>query len=282
MLGAIIGDIVGSVYEFNNIKTKDFPLFREDCFFTDDTVMTCAVAEAVMKGGKPDDFVDEMKRLGRLYPDAGYGGRFLGWLFSDDRAPYNSFGNGSAMRVSPCGWMADGGYEAAKLSAAVTHDHPEGIKGALAAFDAIVLARACFRDDPAECKRIIREQIESKYGYDLSKTLDQIRPTYEFNETCQETVPQAIVAFLESTDFEDAIRNAISLGGDSDTLAAITGSIAEAAYGIPDDLKRKALSYLDLPLLDVLKRWDAFLAGCDRDYVPYGDLIDEAIREKTN
>ncbi len=260
MLGAIVGDIVGSVYEFNNIKTKDFPLFREDCFFTDDTVMTCAVAEAVMKGGKPDDFVDEMKRLGRLYPDAGYGGRFLGWLFSDDRAPYNSFGNGSAMRVSPCGWMADGGYEAAKLSAAVTHDHPEGIKGALATYDAIVLARACFRDDPAECKKIIREQIESKYGYDLSKTLDEIRPTYEFNETCQETVPQAIAAFLESTDFEDAIRNAISLGGDSDTLAAITGSIAEAAYGIPKPIAETALSYLDERLFDVVKRWYAYLA----------------------
>jgi len=281
MLGAIIGDIVGSVYEFHNIKTKDFPLFREDCFFTDDTVMTCAVAEAVMKGGKPDDFVDEMKRFGRLYPDAGYGGRFLGWLFSGDREPYYSYGNGSAMRVSPCGWMSEGGYEAARLSAAVTHNHPEGIKGALATYDAIVLARTGFRDDPAGCKKRIREQIEDKYGYDLSGTLDEIRPTYKFNETCQETVPQAIVAFLESTGFEDAIRNAISLGGDSDTLAAITGSIAEAAYGIPDDLKRKALSYLDLPLLDVLKRWDAFLAGCDRDYVPYGDLIDEAIREKT-
>ena len=281
MLGAIIGDIVGSVYEFDNIKSKDFPLFRDDCFFTDDTVMTCAVAEAVMRGGRADDFIDEMKRLGRLYPDAGYGGNFSCWLASSDRDPYHSYGNGSAMRVSPCGWMSEGGYEAARLSAAVTHDHPEGIKGALATFDAIVLARTGFRNDPAGCKKRIREQIEGKYGYDLSPTLDEIRPTYRFNETCQETVPQAIVAFLESADFEDAIRNAISLGGDSDTLAAITGSIAEAAYGIPDDLKRKALSYLDLPLLDVLKRWDAFLAGCDRDYVPYGDLIDEAIREKT-
>ena len=280
MLGAIIGDIVGSVYEFDNIKTKDFPLFRDDCFFTDDTVMTCAVAEAVMRGGRADDFIDEMKRLGRLYPYAGYGGNFSRWLASSDRAPYHSYGNGSAMRVSPCGWMSEDGYEAARLSAAVTHDHPEGIKGALATFDAIVLARTGFRNDPAGCKKRIREQIEGKYGYDLSPTLDEIRPTYRFNETCQETVPQAIVAFLESTDFEDAIRNAISLGGDSDTLAAITGSIAEAAYGIPDDLKRKALSYLDLPLLDVLKRWDAFLSGCDLDYIEYGALIDEAIRQK--
>ena len=260
MLGAIIGDVVGSVYEFNNIKTKDFPLFRDDCFFTDDTVMTCAVAEAIMKGGKPDDFIDEMKRLGRLYPDAGYGGRFGAWVFSDDRAPYNSYGNGSAMRVSPCGWMNEGGYEAARLSAAVTHDHPEGIKGALATFEAISLARAGFRDDPAMCKKTIRKQIEEKYGYDLSKPLDRIRPTYRFNETCQDTVPQALVAFLESTDFEDAIRNAISLGGDSDTLAAITGSVAEAAYGIPEPIANAALSYLDERLFDVVKRWYAYRA----------------------
>ena len=304
MLGAIIGDIVGSVYEFDNIKTKDFPLFRDDCFFTDDTVMTCAVAEGIMNGGTADDFVDAMKKYGRMYPDAGYGGNFSCWLASSDRDPYHSYGNGSAMRVSPCGWMMDCGFtartgclpavgtERVQLSAAVTHDHPEGIKGALATAYAIFFARFYFggyccdyqkpiNDDPAKCKEIIRERIERRYGYDLSKTLDEIRPTYRFNETCQETVPQAIVAFLESTDFEDAIRNAVSLGGDSDTLAAITGSIAEAAYGIPDDLKRKALSYLDLPLLDVLKRWDAFLAGCDLDYVPYGDLIDEAIRKKT-
>ncbi|MCD7828016.1 MAG: ADP-ribosylglycohydrolase family protein, partial [Clostridiales bacterium] len=251
MLGAIIGDIVGSVYEFNNIKTKDFPLFRPDCIFTDDTVMTVAVAEAVMNGGERDDFIDSMKKYGRMYPDAGYGGKFRIWLSSEGREPYNSFGNGSAMRVSPCAWIADCGAGAGmsendrrcvKLSAEVTHNHPEGVKGAMATADAIFMCRRYFggycgdnedpvNGNPAEFKKRLKEYIEKEYGYDLSRTLDEIRPTYRFNETCQKTVPEAIIAFLESTDFEDAIRNAVSLGGDSDTLAAITGSIAEAAYG---------------------------------------------------
>ena len=268
MLGAIVGDIVGSVYEWGNIKTKDFPLFREDCFFTDDTVMTCAVAEAVMNGGQKDDFIDPMKKYGRMYPDAGYGVRFDTWIHSDNREPYNSFGNGSAMRVSPCALVMDATTDElpsevkrlAQLSAEVTHNHPEGIKGAMATVDAIYMCRYFFGDDssdnPEELKKRIKEHIEKEYGYDLSKTLDEIRPTYRFNETCQDTVPQAIVAFLESTDFEDAIRNAISLGGDSDTLAAITGSIAEAAYGIPEWIKDKAYSYLDEPLKDVLRRWE--------------------------
>lgn len=287
MMGAIIGDIVGSVYEWHNIKTKDFPLFRDDCFFTDDTVMTIAVAEAVMNGGQRDDFIDAMKKYGRMYPEAGYGGRFGAWLFSDSREPYNSFGNGSAMRVSPCGWTMDCGFCArtgmwpsngrarASLSAEVTHNHPEGIKGAMATADAIFLCRYYFggycgdyemriNDNPSECKRRIREHIEKEYGYDLSQTLDEIRPSYRFNETCQNTVPQAIIAFLESTEFEDAIRNAISLGGDSDTLAAITGSIAEAAYGIPDWIKDKAYSYLDEPLKDVLRRWKQHIAPVRR------------------
>ncbi|MCD8085678.1 MAG: ADP-ribosylglycohydrolase family protein [Clostridiales bacterium] len=283
MLGAIIGDIVGSVYEWNNIKTKDFPLFRDDCFFTDDTVMTCAVADAIMNGGERDDFIDSMKKYGRMYPCAGYGGRFGVWIFSENREPYNSFGNGSAMRVSPCGWMMDCDFTArtglwpskgrayARRSAEVTHDHPEGIKGAMATADAIFLCRYFFggfcgefdvpiNNDPAKCKKRVKNYIEKKYGYDLTRTLDEIRPTYQFNETCQRTVPEAIIAFLESTDFEDAIRNAISLGGDSDTLAAITGSIAEAAYGIPDWMKDKAISYLDEPLRDVLRRWEQFCA----------------------
>ena len=183
MLGAIIGDIVGSVYEWHNIKTKDFPLFREDCFFTDDTVMTLAVAEGILNGATADDFIDAMKKYGRMYPDAGYGGRFNGWIFSENRKPYNSFGNGSAMRVSPCGWIMDCGFTArtgmwpsngrsiAELSAAVTHNHPEGIKGALAAADTIFLSRYYFggfcgegedpiNNDPAECKRRIKEHIE--------------------------------------------------------------------------------------------------------------------------
>mgnify|MGYP000958017983 FL=1 len=277
MLGAIIGDIVGSVYEWNNIKTKDFPLFREDCFFTDDTVMTCAVAEAIMNGGQKDDFIDSMKKYGRMYPDAGYGARFDAWIHSNDRSPYNSFGNGSAMRVSPCAWVMDCGFcartgmtpstrELARLSAEVTHNHPEGIKGAMATTDAIFLCRYYFggycgdyeqpiNGNPTECKRRIKEYIEKEYGYNLSQSLDDIRPTYRFNETCQDTVPQAIIAFLESTDFEDAIRNAISLGGDSDTLAAITGSIAEAAYGIPEWIQDKVYTYLDEPLKEVLRRW---------------------------
>jgi ADP-ribosylglycohydrolase len=267
MMGAIIGDIVGSVYEWHNIKTKDFPLFRDDCSFTDDTVMTVAVAEGLMNGGERDDLIDAMKKYGRMYPDAGYGGRFGGWLFSDSREPYNSFGNGSAMRVSPCGWAVEPIWDVtqafaaaeayAERSAVVTHNHPEGIKGAKAVAYGILYMRYARQDktDMAEQKAKLREAMEARYGYDLSRTLDQIRPTYRFNETCQETVPQAIIAFLESTDFEDAIRNAISLGGDSDTLAAITGSIAEAAYGIPQWIIDKAWTYLDEPLRDVCRRW---------------------------
>lgn len=282
MLGAIVGDIVGSVYEWHNIKTKEFPLFREGCRFTDDTVMTCAVAEALMNGGKKDDFIDAMKKYGRMYPNAGYGGRFRTWLFSEDREPYNSYGNGSAMRVSPCAWLMDCGFCArtgmwpsngralAQLSAEVTHNHPEGVLGAMATADAIFLSRYYFggycgdyedpiNNDPEECKRRIKEHIEQEYGYDLSKTLDEIRPSYGFEATCQGSVPQAIIAFLESTDFEDAIRNAVSLGGDSDTIAAIAGSIAEPAYGIPEWIKDKAISYLDEPLRDVLRRWRKFI-----------------------
>ncbi len=286
MLGAIIGDIVGSVYEWDNIKTKEFPLFRDDCFFTDDTVMTIATAEALMNGGEADDLIDAYKKWGRLYPHAGYGGRFGAWLRSDDREPYDSWGNGSAMRVSPCVWLMDCGFAArtglwpsvgrgiAELSAAVTHNHPEGIKGALAVTDAIFMCRfyaggygldmsAPHNDRYTfdEYKGRIKAHIEREYSYDLSLSLDQIRPGYRFNESCQGTVPQAITAFLESTGFEDAIRNAISLGGDSDTLAAITGSIAEAAYGIPDDIRDKALSYLDQPLRDTVLRWERYLAG---------------------
>lgn len=286
VLGAIIGDIVGSVYEWNNIKTKDFPLFPDDCFFTDDTVMTVAVAEAVINGGKGDDFIDAYKKWGRLYPAADYGSRFSHWLSSDDRKPYNSWGNGAAMRVSPCAWVMNcgfcartglwptGGRELVRLSAAVTHSHPEGIKGALAVADAIFMGRffsGGYGDDMGnpdnerytleQYKGRIKAHIETNYGYDLSQSLAEIRPGYRFDESCQGTVPQAIVAFLESTDFEDAIRNAISLGGDSDTLAAITGSIAEAAYGVPGWIKNKALGYLDAPLLAAYRRWTEFLAA---------------------
>ena len=252
MIGAIIGDIVGSIYEWHNIKTKEFPLFQGKCFFTDDTVMTVAVAEGLMNGGERDDFIDAMKKYGRMYPDSGYGGRFGGWLFSEDREPYHSWGNGSAMRTAAVGWWFDSLEETqamAALAAGVTHDHPEGIKGAVSAAAAIFLART------EKGREKMKEYMARKFGYDLSQTLDEIRPGYRFSERCQDTVPQAMIAFLESTDFEDAIRNAISLGGDSDTLAAITGGIAEAAYGVPRELKDKAWEYLDEPLREVLRRW---------------------------
>lgn len=252
MIGAIIGDIVGSVYEWNNIKTKEFPLFQDKCFFTDDTVMTIAVAEGLMNGGEKDDFIDAMKKYGRMYPDTSYGGRFRSWLMTDSREPYHSWGNGSAMRTAAVGWWFDS-IEAiramAALAAGVTHDHPEGIKGAESTAAAIFLART------GHSKAEIKEYVEREFGYDLSQTLDEIQPDYRFNESCQDTVPQAITAFLESTDFEDAIRNAISLGGDSDTLAAITGSIAEAAYGVPQWIQDKAWEYLEELLRDVLCRW---------------------------
>lgn len=258
MIGAIIGDIVGSVYEWDNIKTKDFPMFRQDCFFTDDTVMTLAIAEGLMNGGNSFDFVAAMKKYGRLYLDAGYGGRFSDWLGSDHSGPYNSWGNGSAMRVSAVGWAFDTLSEVeryAAISAAVTHNHQEGIKGAKATAASIFLARS------GKSKDEIKEYVKSTYDYNLDRTLDEIRPDYRFNESCQETVPEAIIAFLESVDFEDAIRNAISLGGDSDTLAAITGSIAEGAYGVPEHIKAKALSILDEQLIEVYNYFSVFIAN---------------------
>ena len=257
MLGAIIGDIVGSVYEFDNIKTKDFPLFCSDCRFIDDTVMTCAVADALMKKTTPskrieDTIIESMREFGNQYRNCSYGGRFLLWLESKNPQPYNSWGNGSAMRVSPVGWLCNGidsVDDTAKKSAIITHNHYEGIKGAQATAVAIFLARMKYP------KQYIRNYTETEYGYDLSMTCDDIRPHYTFDESCQNTVPQAIIAYLESVDFEDAIRNAISLGGDSDTLAAITGSIAEAEYGIPDDIRDEAVSFLDRRLFDTVIRF---------------------------
>lgn len=250
MLGAIIGDIAGSIYEWDNIKTKDFPLLSQGCFFTDDTVMTIAIAEANRNGGSESLFIDEMKKWGRKYPDVGYGRAFRDWLFSEDRTPYHSWGNGSAMRVSSCAWYydrLDQVEEAARRSAAVTHNHPEGIKGAQALAAAIFLART------GEQKEDIKRYIIASYGYDLERELDAIRPSYSFEVSCQKSVPEAILAFLESRDFEDAIRNAISLGGDSDTLSAMAGSIAEAAYGIPESLEKRALAFLDQDLYEVVQ-----------------------------
>ena len=247
MFGAIIGDMVGSIYEFDNHRSKEFPFFSGGCYPTDDSIMTIAVAKAIMENdgkveGLSEKTVEWMQKIGRQYPNCGYGGRFCGWMNSDDPKPYGSFGNGAAMRVAACGWACNSPEEVKRLSyavTAVTHDHPEGIKGAEATACAIFLARTGHSRDE------IRAFIEDNY-YRLDFTLDEIRPTYEFNETCQETVPQAIEAFLESTSFEDAIRNAISVGGDSDTLAAITGSIAEAFYGIPDDLREQAIKQFKL------------------------------------
>lgn len=253
IFGAIIGDIVGSIYEFDNIKTKDFKLFSYDCYFTDDTVMSIAIYKSLndCKGdytNLSEITIQNMQTIGRKYPGAGYGGRFHGWIYNDDPKPYYSFGNGAAMRISAVAYFANSIEEVKELSrkvTEVTHNHPEGLKGAEATAIAIYLAK--------EGKSIedIRKHINDNY-YKLDFTLDEIRPFYKFNETCQNTVPQAIEAFLESTSFEDAIRNAISIGGDSDTLAAITGSIAEAYYGIPRNIKEEALTFLDERLLNIM------------------------------
>jgi len=250
MLGAIAGDIIGSVYERNNIKTKDFNLFEGKVRFTDDSVLTCAIANACVnylehKDKKifESDVVHEMKTLGLNHLTAGYGHRFVDWLFNP--IPYGSFGNGSAMRVSPIGWISESLEEAlelAEISAKVSHNHPDGIKGAKAVVSAIFLARN------GASKEEIKEYIVKNF-YDISFTLDGIRDSYKFDSSCQGSVPPAIEAFLESSSFEDAIRNAISIGGDSDTLAAISGSIAEAFYGIPDIIKSKCFLYLDEELL---------------------------------
>lgn len=250
MLGAIAGDIIGSIYEFNNIKTTDFPLFSDSCFFTDDTVLTVALAEAIITGAS---YGALMKEYFHRYPDAGYGTRFCAWARGDITGPYKSYGNGAAMRISPVGWAFDSLEEVLSKSreyTVITHNHQEGIKGAQATAAAIFLGRkGSSKDD-------IRNYIEQTFGYNLSKTSDQIRPRYKFDESCQRTVPPAITAFLESTDFEGAVRLAVSLGGDSDTLACITGSIAEAFYGgVPEWIVKRVLSVLDEPLRSVVFRF---------------------------
>ena len=263
MLGALIGDIVGSRFEWHNIKSKEFeflPVGR--CFPTDDSIISLAVAKAVLDcGGNYESLerhaVSRMQELGRRYPNAGYGGRFRWWLVSQNPEPYNSFGNGAAMRVSPCGFAASSLDEAISLAGAVTkvtHNHPEGMKGAEATAAAIFLART------GKSRKEIRDFIEREY-YRIDFTLDEIRFRYTCDETCQGTVPQAFAAFFESTGFEDAIRNAISIGGDSDTLAAITGGMAEAYYGIPADLRKQALSFLDPVQLDILNDFETRFHG---------------------
>lgn len=252
MLGAIIGDIIGSAYEWNNVKSKVFPLFSHTTDFTDDTVMTIAVADKILN---KKGYTEVFKEYGRKYPDAGYGGHFYQWLMNSNDEPYFSFGNGSAMRVSPVGFAYDTLEEVlaeAEESASVTHNHPEGIKGAQAIAAAIFLART------GDSKLQIKKYVEKQFGYHLSRTIDEIRPGYTFNETCQGSVPEAIIAFLESNDYEDAIRLAISIGGDSDTIACITGGIAEAFYkDIPDHIVCKALVYLPEEFIDIIEAFNA-------------------------
>jgi len=240
MIGAIAGDIIGSVYEWNNIKTKEFELFSPRCFFTDDTVLTVALADSIMTG---TPYVGNLKKFYRLYPDSGYGGSFHRWAQSKNSEPYNSWGNGAAMRISPAGYAYDDldtVLQKAKEFTEITHNHPEGIKGGQATAAAIFLARK------GKSKDEIKDFIETEFQYDLSKHVDEIRPSYKFNESSQETVPQAIRAFIDSTGFEDAIRTAVSLGGDTDTLACITGGIAQAFYGgVPDPIANKVYEFLD-------------------------------------
>ena len=246
MIGAIAGDVIGSVHEHVGTKTKDFPLFHESCRFTDDTVMTIAVASQLLRGG---DYVDVFHEFFHAYPRAGYGGTFTRWAGYRHRDPYNSWGNGSAMRVSPIGFAFDSLDEVmaqARASAEVTHNHPEGIRGAQATAVAILLARL------GQEKVDIKRHIESEFGYHLSDRLDDIREAYAFDVSCQGSVPQSIVAFLESESYEDAIRNAISLGGDADTMACIAGGIAEAFYGsVPDDISVRVLDLLDTRLRSI-------------------------------
>ena len=264
MYGAILGDIIGSPYEFDRgNKSKDFPLFSRNSKFTDDSVMTLAVADAFLPiAPNTDDaeircrLVRSMQTYGRKYPYAGYGGMFRRWLKDSKPQPYGSYGNGSAMRVSSAGWLFDNletVRHMARLSAEVTHNHPEGIKGAEATASAIFLART------GSTKAEIKTYIEANFHYDLSRSCDEIRPTYRHMESCQETVPEAITAFLEGRSFEDVIRTAVSLGGDCDTLTAIAGSIAEGFYGVPEELKRQCREHLPEDLRKVLRRLEEAL-----------------------
>ena len=250
MIGAIAGDIIGSVYERRPIKTKDFPLFHPDCHFTDDTVLSVAIAGAILTGGS---YLRSVLEIGRRYPGAGYSGTFSRWLFSENPQPYNGWGNGAAMRVSPVGFAFSTENEVLQQSAEtaqISHSHPEGIKGAQATALAVFLARTS-RD-----KHQIKQETTRRFGYDLNRSIEEIRPKYSFDVSCQGTVPEAIIAFLDSISYEDAIRNAISLGGDSDTLACITGGIAEAFYGgVPDHVRQKVRESLTDDLWDIADRF---------------------------
>ncbi len=252
MLGAIAGDLIGSVYEHNPLKSEDFQLFSPGSCFTDDTVMSLAVAQAIIN---KTDYSLEMKTLGRIFPWAGYGGNFMNWIFEEEMQPYGSWGNGAAMRVSPIGFAYNTEEDVlreAKNSAIVSHDHPEGIKGAQAVALAILLARQGIS------KAAIREKIAADFSYDLNRTVEEIRPGYQFDISCQGTVPEGIIAFLDSSGYESAVRKAVSLGGDSDTLACIAGGIAEAFYGqIPAEIIRETRLRLPEGLLTILEKFES-------------------------
>lgn len=285
MIGAIMGDLIGAPYEFDRgNKTKEFPLFSRGSQFTDDSVMTIAVAEALMDTiGKSDDeiratLVESMQKWGKRYPNAGYGKMFYLWLREKNPKPYGSFGNGSAMRVSSAGWLFGTLEETrhmARLTAEVTHNHPEGIKGAEATASTIFLARN------GSSKEEIKEYIISGFGYDLSHTCDEIRPGYHHVETCQQTVPEAITAFIEGANFEDVIRTAVSLGGDCDTLTCIAGGMAEAFYGIPAEMVNECRKHLPEDMLAVIDRFYA-LGSAGKDgfhnmFLDGNELIEDAI-----
>lgn len=243
IIGAIAGDIIGSPYEFHSIKTKDFDLFGNRSVFTDDTVMTLAIAKWLCEDKTSKEvLIKNVKYFGNRYPGAGYGKMFYNWLAQESPEPYGSWANGSAMRVSPCAWVAESLEEAqelAKLSSVITHNHPEGVKGALATSDAIYLAR------DGATKDEIRKHVEVCYDYDLSRTVDEIRPDYSFDVSCAGSVPESIICFLDAGDFEDTIRNAVSLGGDADTQAAIAGSIAAAYWDVQDEIIDESIVRLD-------------------------------------
>jgi ADP-ribosylglycohydrolase len=250
IIGAIAGDIIGSVYEWHNVKTVDFDLFCDISTFTDDSVLTFATMDAVMN---QKSYVETYQLFGRNYPRRGYGGNFYSWIYSESPEPYNSWGNGSAMRVSPVGWYGkslDEVMAEAQRSAEVTHNHPEGIKGAQSTAAAIYMART------GKTKDEIKKFITNTFDYDLDRKIDDIRPDYEFDVSCQGSVPEAIIAFLESTDYENAIRLAISIGGDSDTIACITGGIAEAYYGtVPENITENVLKILPDELVRIVEEF---------------------------
>lgn len=260
MLGAVVGDVIGSLYEVNNIKEKDFSLFSNQSRYTDDSVMSCAIAQSCIdycKNRNIENFrksvIKNMRTLGRLHINAGYGGTFIRWILTKNPVPYNSWGNGSAMRVSPVAWISDSIEECeqlAEVSASVSHNHPEGVKGAKAIASAVFMANNGFD------KEDIKNYIEKKY-YDLNFNLDDIRDEYKFDVSCQGSVPQAIKAFLEGNDFEDVVRDAVSIGGDSDTIAAMAASIAEAYYGIPKDIVDMTNAYLSSDLKQILSDFDS-------------------------